>query len=151
MRLFLLFALALVPVGGSAYAKPTASSAKAFLESLYVPYRAEPTKVVDALQRPDLYFEAGLVRAMQRDSDEAAKLGEVPQLDGDPICDCQDYIPFKAAIGPVKVKGNRAQAVVTFDNARPQRLEYELIATRAGWRIYDIKTSDYRLRSLLKL
>ena len=151
MRRFLLPFLALLPFPALAEGKPTAASAKAFLESLYVPYRAEPTKVVDALERPELYFETSLVQAMKADFDAAAARGEAPELNGDPICDCQDYIPFKAAIGPVKVKGNRAEATVRFNGGSERELHYELVATKAGWRIHDIRTRDYRLRELLKL
>lgn len=151
MRLSLLLTLALLPLAVSTEAKPTAASAKDFLEALYVPYRTEPTRVVDALERPELYFEAGLVRAMAADSEAAANRGEAPELNGDPICDCQDYIPFKASIGPVRVKGNRAQARVHFDNGRKIVLDYTLVATPAGWRIYDIRTADYGLRGLFKL
>lgn len=151
MRLFLLFALALLPLAGSAQAKPTAASARAFLEALYVPYRAEPTKVVDVLKRPELYFEANLVRAMAADSAAAAKRDEVPMLDGDPICDCQDYIPFTPSIGPITLKGNRATATVRFNHGSERVLNYSLIATKKGWRIYDIRTSDHSLRGLYKL
>ena len=51
----------------------------------------------------------------------------------------------------MRMTGNRARTVVTFNNSRPKRLDIDLIATKAGWRIYDIRTSDYGLRSLLKL
>ena len=85
------------------------------------------------------------------EAEAANKRGEAPELNGDPICDCQDYLPFKAKIAPMRLTGNRAKTVVTFVNGRPQRLNIELIATKAGWRIYDIRTSDYRLRGLLKL
>lgn len=151
MRLPLILVLALLPSAASAPAKPTASSAKAFIEALYVPYRAEPTKVVDALERPELYFESKLVKAMAADSAAAAMRDEVPMLDGDPICDCQDYIPFKPAIGPITLKGNRADATVRFNHGSERELHYRLIATKAGWRIYDIRTRDYSLRGLYKL
>jgi hypothetical protein len=151
MRPTLFAALALLPLAGSAQAKPTASSAKAFLEALYVPYRAEPTKVVDALERPELYFESALVKAMSADSAAAAQRNEVPMLDGDPICDCQDYIPFRPAIGPIRLNGNRADATVRFNNGSERELQYRLIATKNGWRIHDIRTRDYSLRGMYKL
>ena len=151
MRPTFVLALALLSLAGSAQAGPTAASAKAFLEALYVPYRAEPNKVVDALERPELYFESKLVKAMAADSSAAAKRDEVPMLDGDPICDCQDYIPFTPSIGPITLKGNRADATVRFNHGSERELHYRLIATKAGWRIYDIRTRDYSLRGLYKL
>ena len=150
MRPYLLLSLALLPLVSPAAAKPTAAGAEAFLAGLYKPYARQSAEAV-TLKQPVKYFEARLARAIIADAAAAAKLGEVPELNGDPICDCQDYVPFQATIGPVQIKGNRAEATVRFDNTRPQRLQYTLIATKAGWRIYDIRTSDYRLRGLYKL
>ncbi len=145
-----LLLLSLLTVVSPAGARPTAAGAEAFLAGLYKPYRAAAAEAV-TLKQPDRYFEAKLARAIIADAAAAAKRGEVPELNGDPICDCQDYTPFQAAIGPVQIKGNRAEATVRFDNTRPQRLQYTLIATKAGWRIHDIRTSDFRLRGLYKL
>lgn len=150
MRKFVLSVAALLPFAAQAEAKPTASGARAFLEGLYAPYQGRTAQPV-TLGQPTKYYEAKLARAIIAEAEAANKRGEAPELNGDPICDCQDYLPFKAAIAPIRLKGNRAETVVTFDNSRPKRLEIELIATRAGWRIYDIRTSDYGLRGLLKL
>jgi Protein of unknown function (DUF3828) len=150
MRPLLLSVAALLPFAGQAEAQPTASGARAFLEALYAPYEGRTAQPV-TLARPAEYYEAKLARAIIAEAAAANQRGEAPELNGDPICDCQDYLPFKAAIAPIRLKGNRAETVVTFDNSRPKRLEIELVATKAGWRIYDIRTSDYRLRGLLKL
>ena len=149
MRVAILTAMILA--AAPADAKPTASGARAFLEGLYVSYRAEPVGTVDAVKRPALFFDPALVSAIAADDAAAAKRGEVPLLNGDPICDCQDYIPFRAAIGPVRLRGNRAEVTVRFDNGRPRVLRYSLIATRQGWRIRDIDTGDSSLRALYKL
>jgi hypothetical protein len=143
--------LALVLAASPVAAKPTAASAEAFLAKLYKPYEAEPTQTVDVLERPELYFESRLVQAMQADSDAAAKRGDAPELDGDPICDCQDYTPFRPTIGPIKLSGNHADVTVRFNNGNERELFYSLIATRKGWRIFDIRTRDYSLRGLYKL
>ena len=150
MRAFLISVAALLPFAGQAVAKPTASGAKAFLEALYAPYQGKTAQPV-TLASPAKYYEAKLAQAIVAEAEAANKRGEAPELNGDPICDCQDYLPFKAKIEPMRLSGNRAKTVVTFANGRPQRLDIELIATKAGWRIYDIRTSDYRLRGLLKL
>jgi hypothetical protein len=150
MRPFLIPATALLMFAAPAEAKPTASGAKAFLEALYAPYQGKTAQPV-TLQKPTEYYEPRLAQAIVTEAAEANRRGEAPELNGDPICDCQDYLPFTARIAPIRMKGNRAQTVVTFENGRPQRLGIDLIATKAGWRIYDIRTSDYGLRSLLKL
>jgi hypothetical protein len=151
MRRFLFPLLALLPVPALAESKSDEASARAFIEALYVPYRAEPTKVVDVLERPELYFDAALVAAMKADNAAAAKRREVPLLNGDPICDCQDYIPFEPTVGPVTFDGKSAQATVRFNNGRERELHYRLTATPAGWRIHDIRTGDESLRGLYKL
>ena len=149
MRPVLLFAL--LASASPVAAKPTAASAAAFLAKLYKPYRAEPTRVVDVLKRPELYFETKLVEAMRADNAAAAKRGEVPLLNGDPICDCQDYVPFRPTIGPITVSGNQAEATVRFNNGNDRELHYRLVATRKGWRIVDIRTREDSLRGLYKL
>ena len=146
VTIFLIGAALSVP----ASAKPTASGARTFLTKLYVPYRTAIQAEPPSLKDPALYYEAGLARMIVADSAEAAKRGEVPNLDGDPICDCQDYEPFKAAIGPVSLKGNRAQADVTFTNFAPKRLRFELVATSEGWRIYDIVSDGHSLRGMFR-
>ena len=150
MRTTLLSVAALLALAAPAKAKPNASGAKAFLEALYAPYRGRTAQPV-TLQQPARYYEAKLAQAIVAEAEAANQRGEAPELNGDPICDCQDYLPFTAKIAPVRVTGNRAQTVVTFDNGRPVRLEVELIATKSGWRIYDIRTDDHGLRELLKL
>ena len=144
------FVLALAALAGPAGARPTADGARAFLETLYAPYRGASAQPV-TLQSPAEYYEPKLAQAIIAEAAAANSRGEAPELNGDPICDCQDYLPFEAKIAPVRLRGNRAKTVVTFENGRPQQLDIELIATRAGWRIYDIKTGNYRLRGLLKL
>ena len=149
MRATFGFLIALVAMATPAGAKPTAAGAKAFLEALYAPYRGRAAQPV-TLAQPTKYYEPALANAIVAEAAAANERGEAPELNGDPICDCQDYLPFKAKIAPMQLSGNRAKTVVTFANGRPQRLDIELIATKAGWRIYDIRTSDYRLRALLK-
>jgi hypothetical protein len=66
--------------------------------------------------------------------------GEVGALDGDPICDCQDFaitavkVAVTAAAAP-----DRAAAVVSFRNfGDPQTVRLDLVAVRGGWRIDNI-------------
>jgi len=150
MRYGTIIALSTLILTGPAEAKPTAAGAKAFLAALYVPYRSSSMGASDPLEHPSKYFEARLAKSIIADSEEAAKRGEVPNLDGDPICDCQDYEPFKATIGPVKIKGNHAEADVSFTNFEPKKIHYSLIATKAGWRIYDVVSDGHSLRGMFK-
>jgi hypothetical protein len=151
MRFLSLLTLLLLATAQPVAAKPTAAGANAFLTVLYRPYRTSGMNASEPLEKPASYFEAKLAAAISADSRDAAKRGEVPNLDGDPICDCQDYEPFKAVIGIISVKGNRAEADVRFTNFEEKRLHYRLIATSKGWRIYDIVLPDgHSLRGMFK-
>lgn len=148
MRVAAALALSSIMATGPLEAKPSAAGAKAFLVSLYAPYRSSSMNESAPLERPADYFEVTLANAIIADSAEAAKRGDAPNLDGDPICDCQDYEPFKAAIGPIRIEGNRAEADVSFTNFEPRKLHYTLVATKAGWRIYDVVSDGHSLRGM---
>lgn len=150
MRRIVGLVMAFVVIAGPAAARPGADGAKRFLQTLLDPYQgtsAQPVTLAD----PGRYYEARLAQAIVAEAAAANRRGEAPALNGDPICDCQDYIPFRAAIGPVRLRGNRAEATVRFDNGRPRVLRFSLVATRQGWRIRDIDSGDSSLRALYKL
>lgn len=148
MRMIATVLIAALAASAPAEARPTPADAKAFLTALYLPYRTNTYIKDGPLEQPQRYFEAELAKRIIADSKEAEAKGDAPNLNGDPICDCQDYEPFVATIGPVRVKGNRADAEVTFTNHEKQRLQYRLIATRSGWRIYDIVSDGHSLRGM---
>ena len=69
------------------------SSPHAFLESIYKVYRSSNAKGID-YDKPDVarrYFTPALATAMIKDRAAAAKKDEVPQLNGDPFVDAQDW------------------------------------------------------------
>src|SRR6516225_5398921 len=75
-------------------------AAKAFLEKIYATYKGKNSKGVrlgsDAALR--LYFEPALAALMIKNRKDAARSGEVPEFDGDPFLDAQDW-----EIGPVAI------------------------------------------------
>jgi hypothetical protein len=130
-------ALAGVPAG-AALADP---AAKAFLEKIYAAYKGKSSKGIAldsdaALQR---YFEPKLAAMMIKDRKDAAKRGDVPELDGDPFINGQDW-----EIGPVDIvvrdiAPDKASATAKFSNAKmPTTVVYDLIKLKDGWRIADI-------------
>ena len=149
MRIWI--ALAAAMLAQPAAARPGAVEARAFLDALYAPFAREPLQPTPVLTRPALFFEPALARAMIADSDASAKRGEVGVLDGDPICDCQDYVPFKAAISRIVVTKGKIHATVNFNNARPVSLRYILVSTPEGLRIHDIVARGEGLRGLYGL
>ena len=132
-----MLALAGVPAG-AALADP---AAKAFLEKIYAAYKGKSSKGIAldsdaALQR---YFEPKLAALMIKDRKDAAKRGDVPELDGDPFINGQDW-----EIGPVDIvvrdiPPDKASATVKFRNFKDQEtIVYDLIKLKDGWRIADI-------------
>jgi len=145
--------LMMVTVGvAAALAAPPAlaqdqASVRAFLADIYRPYGSEKQQG-PSLDHPRRWFEPVLAEAMRRDASQAARRGEVGALDGDPFCDCQDFERFTAKIGPITLAKGSARAVVRFRNGRPMTLVYDLVSTRAGWRIRDISWPEGHLRGL---
>jgi hypothetical protein len=95
--------------------------------------------------RVDLDRHAGrllsprLMALVERDRRLTPK-GDVGALDGDPICDCQDYaitdVRVAVKAGPA---ADRATAAVSFRNfGEPQTIRLDLVAVAGGWRIDNV-------------
>jgi hypothetical protein len=129
--------VALAPVG-TAVADP---AAKAFLEKIFAAYKGKNSKGIsldsDAMLR--LYFDPGLAALIIKDRKDANKRGDVPELDGDPFVNAQEW-----EIGPVDIAvrdtaPDKASATVKFSNFKmPTTLVYDLVKLKGGWRIADI-------------
>ena len=120
------------------------AAAKAFLEKIYAAYKGKNSKGIlldsDAMLRR--YFEPSLAALMIKDRNNAAKRGDIPELDGDPFIDAQDW-----EIGPVDIvvrdiAPDKASATVKFRKLRDVDEEttvaYDLVKLKDGWRIADI-------------
>jgi hypothetical protein len=129
--------VAMAPAG-MALADP---AAKAFLEKIYAAYKGKNSKGIpldsDAmLQR---YFEPGLAALMIKDRKDAAKRGDILELDGDPFVNAQDW-----EIGPLDIvvrdiAPDKASATVKFRNLKVETtVAYDLVQLKQGWRIADI-------------
>ncbi len=129
--------LAFAPTG-AAFADP---AAKAFLEKIYAAYKGKNSKGIrldsDAVLRR--YFEPKLAALMIKDRNDAQKRGDIPELDGDPFINGQDW-----EIGPVDIAvrdiaPDKASATVKFRNLKVQTtVDYDLVQLKEGWRIADI-------------
>ena len=122
------------------------SGPRAFLEALYRHYPTADTPDGFDSTGADArrVFTPALVALIARDRADAG--GEVGDLDGDPLCDCQDDGGLTVELGPVSRIGPasaRAVVVLTFTAATPpdiRRLIVKLALTKAGWRIADIES-----------
>jgi hypothetical protein len=120
--------------------------ARAFLAGLYSHYpHRHGQPVFDAAgTSARLVFDPPLVQLI-RDSERLTPEGDVPPLDGDPICDCQDSAGLKARIGAIRATGpSTATAPVdlTFAGGEGNRLDFDLVRSRGQWRVHDVHSKD---------
>ncbi|MCW3846747.1 YbjP/YqhG family protein [Sphingomonas sp. LB-2] len=136
-----LAALLAVPPAIAAPAAHDAASVRVFLQSIYAGYRKGGRGA--RLGQPELYFEPVLARAIRKDAAAAAAVGDQGKMDADPFCACQDFDAIAPAYGPVTIKGDRATVTVRFGLFDSRiALNYSLVWTRAGWRVFDITGSE---------
>jgi Protein of unknown function (DUF3828) len=137
----LVLASVLAAAGATAGAAVADPAAQAFLEKIYAAYKGKRSKGIrldsDAmLQR---YFEPTLATLMIKNRKDAARRGDVPDLDGDPFINGQDW-----EIGPVDIAvrdiaPDKASATVRFRNLEVETtVVYDLVRLKQGWRIADI-------------
>jgi Protein of unknown function (DUF3828) len=131
-------------------------TADAFLQGIYAHYHGDvgTTGKGIFLDKPSdirRYFANDLAELMIADDAVAEKHGDVPQLDGDPFIDAQDWDIRDIAIHIDSETGDRAKATVTFQNfKKPDTVHLDLVQTPKGWRISDIVWKEGSLRGLYK-
>lgn len=90
-------------------------------------------------------------RALQayKGSSSKAKSDEAPDFEGDVFVDAQDVV-----FGPIDIQrlsGDTcsAKVEVKFDNqGKATKIDFDLIRTKAGWRISEVHGSDYALTGI---
>jgi len=141
-RLLFAFALLLFPALGRAQDIP---AARAFVQQLYSAYE-RPSGGPDVLGKSATrIFSPSLLQLIRRDQAMTPK-GDAPELDGDPICDCQDPDGLhlvSLAVNPVDSTHASAIATLRFPGeSKPSLITLSLLATPAGWRVDDVATAD---------
>src|SRR6202044_3856888 len=86
----------LLGAAGAAMAKRALAadpSAEAFVTAIYAAYKGKNAKGIALNKDTDIrrYFEPSLAALMIKDIKGAARKGDVPELDGDPFIDAQDW------------------------------------------------------------
>jgi hypothetical protein len=122
-----------------AEATPTLASAQGFVEGVYRAY-------CDDCKGPDFasprLLSPRLLALVRRDR-RLTPPGDVGALDGDPICDCQDWMIRGVRVDIRAAGANRAVAAVRFRNTgRTISVTLDLLATRGGWRIDNIHSKS---------
>lgn len=141
-----LIGAALVP-----HADAAEPSAQDFVGSIYTAYKGKDAKGVPLSAKGALakYFTPSLVRLIDADAKAAARRGEVPKLDGDPFVDAQDWEINAFAIDVKDSGADKAAATVRFKNVdKDVTVALDLVKTKSGWRIDEIRGPSGSLRGL---
>ncbi len=131
--------LALSPLAAAAQSLP---DAEAFVRRLYRAYEHNGSPDYLGRQMRQV-FSPRLIELIRRDQRLTPK-GDAPELDGDPICGCQDSAGLRDVRVSVADAGpGRAQARVRyrFDDG-PSEKTVDLVTVQGRWRVDDVHSRD---------
>ena len=117
-----------------------AESPQQFIARVYAGYARESFSPLD---KPASVFDPVLAGAIREDARLAH--GEVGYLDGDPLCDCQDFGKISVQVRKLdRPAKDRANALVHVDLGigEARDLNLKLVLTKAGWRIADVGSKE---------
>jgi hypothetical protein len=121
---------------------PDIASARQFLESLYVNYRGDGEGVPNQTVKEADVYDPSLL-ALMHANQQAAGDGEVGYLDGDPLCDCQDFDIRAVKLAFTPDGEYQLVATVSFHNLdRDTTVHLKLRFTPRGWRVADVISTD---------
>jgi hypothetical protein len=141
--------LAAGPIDPALAAEP---AAKEFLSAIYGSYVGKDAKGMP-LDPPatDRLFTPGLLKLIEADARRAKKRGEVPNLDGAPFVDAQEWEINSVTVDVQDAGPGKAKAVVRFKNFdKDIAIAFELVQLKGRWRIDEIVGPSGSLRTLLK-
>ena len=124
---------------------------KDFLEAIYKTSIGKNAKGM-SLDKPATMrlFTPSLRKAIDDDAKRAAKRNEVPNLDGDPFVDAQDWDIKSFDITVADKAPDKALGTVKFDNDGDKKtITLDLVRSADGWHIDEITTADGTLRKIL--
>jgi hypothetical protein len=133
----------------AAFAEPTA---KEFLSAIYGAYVGKDAKGMP-LDQPatNRLFTPELLKLIESDAKRAAKRREVPNLDGDPFVDAQEWEISAFSVDLQEGGPGKAKAVVKFKNFdKDTAVALDLVQVKGAWRIDEIVGPSGSLRALLR-
>src|ERR1700734_1312220 len=137
-RTIILDAVCIAFAGPALAAEPAVT---VFVTAIYPPYKGKNAKGIRLDTEADIrrYFEPSLAALMIKDQKDAARRHDVPNLDGDPFVDAQDWDIAAFDIAVTDTVNNAASATVKFRNSdTPTVVVLDLVATGNDWRVGDI-------------
>jgi hypothetical protein len=117
-------------------------SADRFLRNIYAHYsvRHAPDRpaVESPWQRAASIFTPGTAAVIE---EHRKLLTEIGVIDGDPFCDCQDWLRLEVDRVSIRAAGpNDAHAIVQFHDKgeATKEVEFRLLRLNGGWRVEDM-------------
>jgi hypothetical protein len=112
-----------------------------FVAGLYGAYHGDGPDYLG--RQANAVFSPRLLALIRRDRARTPR-GDAPSLEGDPICDCQDFEGLKLTDLKVAAAGaGRAVAAVRVRNAgATQTLKLDLVSAAGAWRVDDVHSAD---------
>ena len=144
------------PVSTATAPTAGADSPKAFLDGLYAHYvTSSSTGTTWAPMDANVkdVFDPDTVALLA--ADIKALKGELGDIDGDWLCDCQDWGSLATTVTITSESPTAAKATAVFHDTqipddKPKTDTFDLVKTPAGWRIHDMGTEqDASLRHVL--
>jgi hypothetical protein len=131
-----------------------ADTPQAFLTGLYAHYKTSKTDTFEPFGANKAeVFDADTVALM--DEDAKVLKGELGEVDGDLLCDCQDFVSLQSQVAVQSATPTAAEATadvhdVGMPGMDPRHIQFKLSKTNGVWRIHDIKAdSQDWLRQML--
>jgi hypothetical protein len=135
-----------------------AADAKAFLDGLYAHYVSAKDHSFDMFDKNVAeVFDPAMIQLLKDDA--KANNGEPGVLDGDYLCNCQDYGSLKttvtvSAATPTTAKAHAEFVDTTIQGDKPRQNDFDLVKVNGAWRVHDITdptdTTQGSLRTALE-
>jgi hypothetical protein len=122
-------------------AGPDAAAVTAFLTGLYANYTSSKSPFQMFGKDEKKVFDADTIALLAADT--KALKGELGEIDGDWLCNCQDFSSIQATVAVQSATPTTAEATSDYhdtgDATRPPDHDsFDLVKTPDGWRIHDI-------------
>jgi hypothetical protein len=130
------------PASSAPASGPDADGARAFLEGLYAHYQSGTNNSFQMFDKDETaVFDADTIRLLADDT--RALKGELGEIDGDWLCNCQDFTRLQATIAVQSATSTTARATADFHDTgdpirAPDHAGFDLVKSGGAWRIHDI-------------
>ena len=120
-----------------------AADAKAFLVGLYAHYQTSKNNNFNLFDtNSGEVFDPDMIALLKADT--KALKGDLGEIDGDWLCDCQDFTSIVATVNVTAATPATAEATADFHDTvdpRPsERDSFDLVKVNGAWRIHDMST-----------